>query len=547
MYSPGGGFQTVIQDSGPASGGATGLGLSEFLQVNKSPTASSGSGPLGTHDCRYDAPVNSGAYHFLCFDANAQGGGLLAYGNAGTAPQLPFQFYINGSYLALPGSGSCLGCGTIVGQNANNVAITGGSITNTMIAGSTTASGTAAVPVTIASIAQEMQSVKNWGALGNSNGTTGNGHDDTSAIETALANASQGAVFFPCGTYRITSTITLTGPAYHLSGQGACSQIFLDMGSGGAALSFTKSAFCTACVVVSGLDFIAPTTPASSVAINLQNETQSTIEDNQFSGYQTAIFLTTAFAPNVRHNLASGLTGTFLNTAGDQSLNGARIKDNAIFSSGAGTSSYAMQLNCSGAFSLSVTGNDMEGNYGGVLFGGCNSVDFSDNYIENSTTSNFQFVAGTTNIGYTIRNNWFGSSASSVVGPVQQVQFGANTLFELTISWASTALGVIVEPTNNVTSTAELGPPPSPTLSGCGGGSPVIVGTRLSGIVTEGTSATGCVVTYELPFTSNAPVVVSPISTVAGLAISSITSTGFTVSNTSGTGGEFSYQVMVYR
>jgi hypothetical protein len=103
MYVRGGGYgQTVIQDSGPASGGAAGLGLSEFLQVNRSASSGSGSGPLGTHDCNYSAPTTSSGYYYLCFDAYASGGGLLAYGNAGTAPALPFTMSVNGSTYQFP-------------------------------------------------------------------------------------------------------------------------------------------------------------------------------------------------------------------------------------------------------------------------------------------------------------------------------------------------------------------------------------------------------------------------------------------------------------
>ena len=116
MYSPGGGFQAVLQDSGPASGGMAGLGVSEHLQVNPSSMASSGTGPLGTHDCRYSAAVNSGAYYYLCLDANAQGGGLLAYGNAGTAPPLPFSIGVNGTLYQLPFS-----VGGVTGPNTSTV------------------------------------------------------------------------------------------------------------------------------------------------------------------------------------------------------------------------------------------------------------------------------------------------------------------------------------------------------------------------------------------------------------------------------------------
>lgn len=137
MYSPGSGFQTVIQDSGPAGGGLPGLGLSESLQVNRSATTSTGSGPLGTHDCDYSAPISTGAYYYLCFDANAQGGGLIAYGNVGSATAEPLLLNINGVSYTLPGSGSCLGCGTMAGQNSNDVAITGGTISGTTLTNDT--------------------------------------------------------------------------------------------------------------------------------------------------------------------------------------------------------------------------------------------------------------------------------------------------------------------------------------------------------------------------------------------------------------------------
>lgn len=95
------GSQTVVQDSGPAGGGATGLGLGETLQVNRG-AAGTGTGPLGTHNCEYDAPVASGSYHYLCFDANAQGGGLIAYGAGGTATALPLSIIINGVQYQFP-------------------------------------------------------------------------------------------------------------------------------------------------------------------------------------------------------------------------------------------------------------------------------------------------------------------------------------------------------------------------------------------------------------------------------------------------------------
>lgn len=200
MYSTSGGAgsQAVAVDSGPAGGGQVGLGLSETLQVNRSPLANSGTGPLGAHNCLYSAPTQTPSYRYLCFDAFAQGGGLIAYGAVGTSP-LPLTFNINGATVSLPVSGggdivtatppfnvndaacwsaltavlidcglniqggvvtagtwngtpisiafggtgatsvgaarTALGLGTMATQNASAVSITGGSIINTAITG----------------------------------------------------------------------------------------------------------------------------------------------------------------------------------------------------------------------------------------------------------------------------------------------------------------------------------------------------------------------------------------------------------------------------
>src|SRR5260221_10833841 len=79
MYSSGGGSQPVAQDSGPAGGGAAGLGLDELLLVMRGtgtpPFSGTGTGPLGTNFCDYDAPItNPTGYHYLCFSPNGTGG-----------------------------------------------------------------------------------------------------------------------------------------------------------------------------------------------------------------------------------------------------------------------------------------------------------------------------------------------------------------------------------------------------------------------------------------------------------------------------------------
>lgn len=117
MYVGSGSAQAVLQDSGPASGGATGVGFSEIGLTARAagtpPYANAGTGPYGTNFCDYDAPTNSAAYHYFCLSPNAQGGGLIAYGAAGTAAQAPLKFIVNGSAYQFPFTGT----GTVVTPN----------------------------------------------------------------------------------------------------------------------------------------------------------------------------------------------------------------------------------------------------------------------------------------------------------------------------------------------------------------------------------------------------------------------------------------------
>ena len=116
MYSNPSAGQTIIQDSGPARGGSTGAGLSEFLLAARGtgapPYVGQGTGPYGTNWCDYDGPIDAAAgYHFLCMSANANGGGLIVYGAGGIASPLPFSIIVNGvsatGYTGTKVAGSC--------------------------------------------------------------------------------------------------------------------------------------------------------------------------------------------------------------------------------------------------------------------------------------------------------------------------------------------------------------------------------------------------------------------------------------------------------
>lgn len=136
MYVGQGSAQAVVQDSGPAGGGALGLGLSELLLTARgagaAPHVGQGTGPLGTNLCDYDGPINNATgYHYLCFSANAGGGGLLAYGAGGGAAQLPLTMSINGTAYPFPFVvGGIVGPSTTVVGDLSSWANTAGTLLN---------------------------------------------------------------------------------------------------------------------------------------------------------------------------------------------------------------------------------------------------------------------------------------------------------------------------------------------------------------------------------------------------------------------------------
>lgn len=209
MYAGQGSSQPVVQDSGPAGGGAAGLGLSELLQVNRgtgtAPYANTGTGPLSTHSCSYDGPV-TGANHFLCWDANAQGGGVIAYGAQNGASDLDLNFNINGTVYTI-------GDIAPITQIPNNTVLGN-------------ASGSTAAPSALTKLPTGFQlatvgSTSVTGAV--CNGTT----DDTAAFAAAMTTAVAGGVVvmprgqcaIKTGNLAVPTGVTLTCATQWAGGQ----------------------------------------------------------------------------------------------------------------------------------------------------------------------------------------------------------------------------------------------------------------------------------------------------------------------------------------
>jgi len=107
MYVGSGGAQTIVQDSGPASGGGPGIGVSEFnitaRGTGTAPFVGQGTGPNGEVMCLFDAPsTNSTGYHSMCFSANVGSAGMISYQANGAASALPLKFKVNGVTYEFP-------------------------------------------------------------------------------------------------------------------------------------------------------------------------------------------------------------------------------------------------------------------------------------------------------------------------------------------------------------------------------------------------------------------------------------------------------------
>lgn len=84
--------------------------------------------------------------------------------------------------------------------------------------------GSGAVARTAQDELQEIVNVKQFGAVGNSDGTAGNGADDTAAIQAAINYAFASStrprkLVFPDGWYRVTSTLTIPNAHWSMLGE----------------------------------------------------------------------------------------------------------------------------------------------------------------------------------------------------------------------------------------------------------------------------------------------------------------------------------------
>lgn len=262
---------------------------------------------------------------------------------------------------------------------------------------SSLASGSVGVIANSAALAVSLRyyNVRTYGAVGD--GTT----DDTAAIVAAIAACpAWGTVYFPIGTYKITSTISL-GKSLRLLGASA----YPGLGSVVSMATNNTTAFAQTGIYFLSIDSMLITNAGTAAsgrgvyALSSVNITRSAINsfyDNLFvDGVSGAAYF--CFIDESEFDSA-GRTGIYL----DGKVNNIRIR-------GARLSSNVNGLYASGGiYGMTIEDSDVEDNTGvGILIDGTGS----------SQTTNSVRIAGCY-----IAANGTGATAGVSLGPTTQVQ-----------------------------------------------------------------------------------------------------------------------------
>lgn len=135
-------------------------------------------------------------------------------------------------------------------------------------------SGTGATYRTVQSKLRDAVSVKDFGAVGD--GVT----DDTAAIQAAI-NSKAGflAVYFPAGTYKVTSQITIANDRTTLYGDGAASRILFLPTANAVCFLFENGSNSSVQNVVRDLAFYSTDTTYTKTAIKLIDVSQCLVDN----------------------------------------------------------------------------------------------------------------------------------------------------------------------------------------------------------------------------------------------------------------------------
>ena len=313
-----------------------------------------------------------------------------------------------------------------------------------------TQSGTGAVAYNVNSKIKQVVSVSDFGALCNSNGTHGSGNDDTASIQAAMnyAGLTGAELIFPRGVCRTTATLnaSTTNYVYRLKGAGYGAQLFNDSASPVPTITANASSYSGGscpislqpCVSVEGITFIAPyTTSAGNYAVRASYNQHLRFVGNSVQGYRVGLNFDNSYAPEIIGNTFTNNIGNAVFLAADSTGNRAQIVANRLYANGAGTSDAAVSVGGS-VTSLTFTGNDIESNYGGVIFGDISGSVISGNFIDVSSAFNIYFT--TTASGLTIVGNNFGGSAATTLD-ISNSTVANNSGSGWAVTWSAASTG----------------------------------------------------------------------------------------------------------
>jgi len=400
--------QPIVQDSGPASGGGPGIGLSELgLTVRgygTPPYANGGTGNMGTNFCDYDAPItNSTGYHSLCFSPNAQGGALIAYNAFGSAPQLPLSVEVNGVTEAFPfGTTSPPSyVQTIAALEASTTStlpvtqITVVSYSNTGDGGGGTFSVGTATTANGCTIFNDA-SGRSWyrsysGAINiewcgaDYTGT----NDSTAAIQSAFNDGK--AVFVPAGTFKDSGAQMPATPYFTLFGTGPSSIL---MQTGANAINWNQS----------------------SVAYN--NQTIRNLGFNGTNGTNNTIDTTGAGGPTFTglyfYNVPAGYSSIYVNGVGATYTHDTRMSGIQIYSNTGGYAGIRLGATSSDqSISDFIMNGGFDVDYGIEMDSGADTLNVVDSHPYNAKI-NVVYLAGS-NSNTTFANDTFDNSLQDIV------------------------------------------------------------------------------------------------------------------------------------
>ncbi|HDR8989734.1 TPA: hypothetical protein QDA93_002338 [Burkholderia vietnamiensis] len=287
-----------------------------------------------------------------------------------------------------------------------------------------------------------MTNAKAYGALGNSNGTHGNGNDDTTALQNALNASANGILHIPCGTYRITASLQESSTNnYWIKGDGQCTKIYNDASTAVPTFRFNPSSYngnVNPTIKITGINFITPNVSGGGqTAVTYQNESAPHFTGNIVQGYQVGLSFTTTYGPIIDHNSFYSMKGAAIDCSIDASCNNAQIHQNGFFSNGITNSDAAIKMSSpTNINGFSVIGNDIEGNYGGIIASNVSGGVIAGNYIENQTGYNLWFASGNSSID--INGNWLGASPTLTLQGLSNSVFQNNAIYNYTIGQGTT-------------------------------------------------------------------------------------------------------------